>query len=70
MRRTHLLAFCLLLVFGASCSRGPSMNPSGNDKPAGSSAAPPVWLKQAAAKLEKELVAGYGEAQRTRVQRG
>jgi hypothetical protein len=70
MSHTDLLAFCMVLTLGASCSRGPSMNQSRNDRPAGSSAAPPVWLKPAAAKLENELVAGYGEAQRARVQRG
>ena len=30
----------------------------------------PSWVKDSAAKLEKELVAKYGESQRTRLQRG
>jgi hypothetical protein len=64
MRRTHLFAFRLVLMLGASCSREPSMNKSRNDQPAGSSAVPPAWVKSAAAKLENELVARYGEAQR------
>jgi len=72
MRHTHLLVpvFCLVLMLGASCSRGPSMNQSRSDQPAGSLAVPPAWIKPATAKLENELVASYGGGQRVRVDRG
>ena len=38
--------------------------------PAPAAEVTPSWVKDFAAKLEKELVAKYGEPQRTRVQRG
>jgi hypothetical protein len=37
---------------------------------AAAQAAPPAWLKESSAKLEQELVAKHGDAQRTRARRG
>lgn len=67
MRRAILLIVGLLLIFSLSCSKESSMNtPEGvNGTPSS-----PAWMKEAAAKLEKQLVEKYGEAQRGRVQRG
>lgn len=46
------------------------MRQKGDNQSAGESATAPAWTKSAAAKLENELVAKYGDSQRARVQRG
>jgi hypothetical protein len=65
MRKTVLLMVGLLLIFSLSCSKESSMSTSNSEN-----GAPPAWLKEAAAKLEKTLIAKYGESQRSRVLSG
>jgi len=55
----------LLVICNSSVASENSLSPQ-TEKPAGS----PPWMRSSSAKLETELVAKYGEAQRTRLQRG
>jgi hypothetical protein len=71
MRKTIWFVLSLLLIFSLSCFQESRMNTS--DRGSGSMAegsAPPAWMKAAVAELEKDLVAKFGESQRTRAQHG
>jgi hypothetical protein len=72
MRKPFVLALSLLMLFVFSCSQESRMDKSKNENsPAASqSAVTPSWMKAATAKLENELVAKFGETQRSRTQRG
>jgi hypothetical protein len=63
------LVFIVSLIFMLSYSQESGMKKSQTGKNAPQSAAP-AWMPSAAAKLEKELAAKYGESQRSRAQRG
>jgi hypothetical protein len=66
MKKAFVSALVLLSVFVLSCSRESGMKSSQEKK----STATPSWLKAAAGKLESDMAAKYGEAQRSRIQRG
>ena len=66
MKRSFVLALVLISVFALSCSQESRMNSSKEEK----SAAPPSWMKATVGKLEGDLAAKCGEAQRSRIQRG
>jgi hypothetical protein len=66
MKKSFFSALVLMLIFVLSCSQESGMKSSQEKK----SAAPPSWLKAAAGKLENAMTAKYGEAQRSRIQRG
>lgn len=66
MKRYCVSALVLMLVFVLSCSQESSMKSSQEAK----SAAAPSWMKSAVDGLEGGLAAKYGDAQRSRIQRG
>jgi hypothetical protein len=66
MKKAFAVIMILTLFFVLSCSQESRMKPSQSEK----AAAPPSWMKDAVGKLENELTAKYGEAQRARAQRG
>jgi hypothetical protein len=72
MKTLLSILFTFVLVFSLSCSQESRMNTpqkeSGQGADKASSA--PSWMQGAAAKLENELAAKYGEPQRARLQRG
>jgi hypothetical protein len=72
MRNPLLILSCLALVFALSCSQESGMNTSRkeNGSVAVPSSAAPAWLEGAVTKLEGDLVKRYGEAQKSRLQRG
>jgi hypothetical protein len=72
MKTLLLILFCLVLVFSLSCSQESRMDTSqkANGQGVGKSPSAPPWMKEAAAKLENELVAKHGDSRRARVQLG
>jgi hypothetical protein len=72
MGKSILYALCLTFVFSVSCLQDSreGVGPSGAGATSAESTAPPPWLESAVEKLEGELVAEYGESQRSRAERG
>ncbi len=65
-----LLAACAALTVPLRSQEIAMQNSPGTSAPQASVARLPMWMRDSAAKLERELVAKYGEPQRPRVQRG
>src|SRR3984893_5086796 len=78
MKRRHFMrpAICLALLTAAVAVLVPQIHSwevpmqSSIASPAPAAEVTPSWVRDSAAKLERELVAKYGESQRARVQRG
>ncbi len=69
MRKTALPVLLCLLLIPVFAQTNPTHKSKGNTMSQPKAASLP-WMQASTAKLEKELVAKYGEAQRTRAQRG
>jgi hypothetical protein len=69
MRYPLIAALCLVLTMAWSCSQETHMKDS-QTTPKIDASGPADWMQSAVTKLEKDLVAKYGESQRSRVQRG
>jgi hypothetical protein len=69
MRYPYSLVIILALMLSLSCSQESQMKKTQNAD-TGALAASPEWLKTATTKLQSELIAKYGESQRTRIERG
>jgi hypothetical protein len=67
VRRIQLLLICLTLVLPLAAQEMP-MSSSSKASPA--LAVQPAWMNPSVAKMETDLVAKYGDSQRTRAQRG